>query len=49
MQGSQRSSKAWHAGATATTKTLTAGQPVVIKVTATDRPGNKTVKTQAKA
>ena len=31
-----------------TTKTLTAGVPVMIEVTATDRPGNKTVKTQAK-
>ena len=32
-----------------TTKILTSGQPVVIEVTATDRPGNKTVKTQAKS
>lgn len=30
------------------TQTLTAGQPVVIEVTATDRPGHKTTKTQAK-
>jgi hypothetical protein len=32
-----------------TTTALAPGQPVVIEVTASDRPGNKTVKTQAKA